>query len=153
MTAPTSRVPYVLDALVALYSATVPAVTIFDGPPLQIEDTAAGLFVGCTDSSEQVDAHQDWAELGHYSRNEVITVPHLLFLRTGDNDLSATRLALYAYMAAIESALVADVTLGLADGVIRARIASGPLTQTRTGDGLVLKVEFVVEVQARLRSN
>ena len=53
----------------------------------------------------------------------------------------------------IESLLVADITLGLVDGVIRTRFATGSYSQTRTPDGLVLKVTFVVEVQARLRSN
>lgn len=133
----------------ALFDAAL-SIEVTDGPPLQ-NIPAEGLYVGATDVSDSIDFQQDWAGQGGLRRNETFKIPHLLFVRTGDNAVSTHRAAIFGYLASIEDALRADPTLGISGYVVRAGFGtSGDYSQTQSADGLVLRIYFTITVETRI---
>jgi hypothetical protein len=148
----TSRIPAVLDALVAAFTTALAAadVTVTDGPP-GLDQPLRELCIGHTREDDEIAFTQEWAGQGGLSRNEMFEIPNMLYLRTGDTNLSALRLALFGYLATIESTLRADPTLGITGFTVRAEFGtSGSYKQEVTERGLVLRVRFTIRVKTRI---
>jgi len=148
----TSRVGAVLDALVTTLSAGT-ATAVYDGPPLVSDAPTTFVLVGATDEAESVvPIRQDWAGLGHNSRNETGEIPCAVVSQSGDTVIKTHRDAVLTILGELEAAIVADPTLG---GAVQAGwllIASGDLTQSQNNQGARVTVNFTVEYRARLQS-
>ena len=117
----TSRVPALIDYLVALFQGAstlgqaTPPVTVFDGPPTTDLDPGLALYVGLTDpdseSAEEAAAFtQEWAALGRLGRNEMSTIRCCAQAWAGTDDLKTVRVSVYGIVAAVEVLMQADST-------------------------------------------
>lgn len=136
-----SRVPEVLDALVALGRAdtALADVRVSDGP--EVTDTGAQdwLIVGFDgDASGDFQAAQTvggWAGLGARSREEQFQVMVAAIAQRGDTDVRAARVRAYEIGARVEEWLAADPSIGLGRGEVEAAIEASQLTQDQTDKG------------------
>ena len=145
----TSRIPAVVDALVTLLDAAL-SIDVRDGAILQNVESA-GLTVGADLDDARFPWEQDWAGLGHASRDETFEVPCVLWARSGDNQVSAVRTQLFGYFATVESTLRTNEGLGLGGAFnIRADVRPVAYNQPQTPDGVVCRIDFVIRVQARI---
>lgn len=145
----TSRIPAVLDALVATFDAVMPE-AVTDGPPTQTIPNRM-LYVGASVGDEPVSFSQSWAGQGHLRRNESMSVPNLLRHRTGNAETKPARDAIFADLALIEDALRNDPTLGLTGFITRAQFGTdGSYTQARDGKGLLCLLAFTIAVDVRI---
>ena len=145
-----SLIPSCIDALVALLDPLL-SIEVYDGPVQQNLPKQA-LLIGATADTEGavVEFEQDWAGLGHVSRNETFEIPCFLFVRDGSNELSTFRTEVFGSFAIIEAALRANPTLGIATNTIRAHITGTVYSQPRTPDGVVCSIRFIVNVEGRI---
>lgn len=145
-----SRIPSVLDALVCLLDAELPGLQVRDGAILQNVETA-GLTIGANLDDSEFEWEQDWAGLGHVYRDEDFTVPCVLWVRSGDNDLKTYRDELFGYFASIEAVLRATPDLGLEPIYnVRSDVRPTKYSQPQTPDGVVCRIDFQVRVQDRI---
>lgn len=149
-----SAVPALLDALVALFAAALPNVTVFDGPGLTDHTAGDYLFVGVADPDSDagesaVETTVEWGGLGSRLRHEQITVRCAAVSWSGDEDVHARRVAAYATFAAVEQALTADPSVG--DVARFGGLATEhQLKQNNTDDGAEAWVQFAMQFTARL---
>lgn len=117
----TSRVPALLDYLVALFTgdATIgqatPPVTVYDGPPVTALNTPLTLYVGLTDPDSDTvepaaESQQSWAAVGRRGRNEIVTVHCVAEAWSGTDTVSVVRASAAGIVAAVETLLQADTT-------------------------------------------
>jgi len=149
----TSRAPDVLDALVALATTALPDVTVADGPDLD-EGTHQNLVCigwdGDEDSdAEAVDTTQEWAGLGARAKDESLVVICAAISVRGNGEMQVARNAAYASVAAIETALRADPSLGFPPPTVVA-LRTGNLRQRQTNEGPEARVLFQIGVQTRI---
>lgn len=147
----TSLIPSVLTALCSLLDTAL-AIEVYDGPVTTNLETA-GLLVGATGITTEaatIGWEQNWAGQGHASRNEDITVPCFLFVRSGDQSLSDARTSLFGYFATIENLLRTTPTLGISTNTIRAQLVGETFAQTQTGDGVTCSIQFNIEIKGRI---
>lgn len=145
----TSRIPSCVDALVSMFTAALP-IEVRDGAVLQNTERTA-LYVGSNLDDSRFDWEQDWAGLGHVYRDEVFSVPCVLWVRGGDTVLKPYRDEAFAHIAAIENALRASEDLGLEPQFnIRADLRPVSFSQPQTPDGAVCRADFSIRVQARV---
>jgi kynureninase len=116
----TSRIPALTDYLVNLFNnaatlgAANPPVTIYDGPPTTELDPGLKLYVGWTDPDDPVseepgaESTQDWAGLGRFARDEIVTIHCCAEAWSGIDDIKAMRTACAGITAAVEALLQAD---------------------------------------------
>lgn len=150
MSGVSSRIPVVLDALIALLTPALPTLQVRDGAVLQNVERA-GLTIGANLDDSEFEWEQDWAGLGHVYRDEDFTVPNILWARSGDNDLSVYRNEVFGYFATIESTLRAAEKLGLDPAWnIRADLRPTRYSQPQTPDGVVCRIDFTIRIQARI---
>lgn len=137
-----SRVPEVIDALVAL-ARTDPAladVRVSDGP--EVTDTSARdwLIVGFDgDPAGDFQAAQTvggWAGLGARSREEQFQVMVAAIAQPGSTDVRAARVRAYEIGGRVEAWLAADPSIGLGRGEVEAAIEASQLTQDQTAQGV-----------------
>ena len=153
----TSQIPVVLDALVALLTTTLAPLEVRDGPPT-IQVPTSGLYIGATDEDNTIDFMQGWGPMGAKRRDESFQIPNLLLLRTGDqktnagaNNLSTVRSAIFTTLGLIETALRADIAIGTTTNTVRVEFGTpGSFTQLQTGDGVVCRIRFTFNVNARI---
>lgn len=149
-----SRVPAVLDALLALWRAQLDeTVTVTDGP--QITDAALQRVV-CVgwDGDDEGDGEavtwtQAYRGLGAGVKDETITVTCVAICWNGGDTVRTARDDVYALFAEIEASVRDDTSLGLAPPSIAA-ITTGRLHQEANSDGVMARLPFTVEVQTRI---
>jgi hypothetical protein len=157
----TTRVPDVIDYLVALFQGdvtlgTAPApntVTVWDGPALTQTFTPLNLYVGMTDpdADEPISANSEkvWAALGKQSVDESLTVHCCAEAWSGVTDMRTSRLAAYGIVSAVETLLRADPMFG--GLVLFCEPASGEeLRQDEIEQGARAKVLFRIDAKARI---
>ncbi len=149
----TSRLPNVIDGLIATFGA-VSGLTVFDGPEFSLTSDSLGEFVivgGNGDAqAESGGGTQEWAGLGHRSRNEEGPVICAIVVQTGDTAIKPSRDRAYVLLGQLESALVTDPTLG---GAVMAGWLL-PLNHTLEAAendlGSYVRVTFTVSYRTRL---
>jgi hypothetical protein len=152
----TSRVPDVIDALVAAFKAApgLAGVKVFDGPPVTGSPLKAAVFVGYDgDPDEQeglaVEFSQEWASIGQRARDEAFTVTCAVLAWSGATAVRAVRERAFELLAAVEDALRAAPDLGQPPPTIVA-FASGSLHQAQSHEGMVCRIPFQVAVKTRI---
>jgi hypothetical protein len=117
----TSRVPALIDYLVTLFTnaatlgAATPAVQVFDGPATTMLDSPLKLYVGWTDPDNTGDENaaestQDWAGLGRFARDEIVTIHCCAEAWTGLDDVKTVRTSVTGITAAVETLMQADIS-------------------------------------------
>lgn len=158
----TSRIPALIDYLVELYTnaPTIgqanPSVTVYDGPPTTALDAPLKLFVGLQDPDSQsaeraADYTQEWGGIGRLARNETSTIYHAAEAWTGDDTMSAARLAVYGITAAVEALVMANADQFGGNVLFPAPGFTGAtLVQNNTSQGAVARVQFGITFKSRI---
>lgn len=157
----TSRVPAVIDYLVAAFTAAATLgaaadpVTVYDGPALSGATPQLVLWVGLDDPDAEgytVAAETDsaWAALGAQARNEQITVHCVALAWSGDRIVKTARDQAFGIVGAVETLLRADVMLGgtLVSG--QCQVIVGSLRQGQSDNGAVAQVPFRIDAFSRI---
>lgn len=144
-----SRVPAVLDALVALWGGT-PALDglVQDGPaPLEGADLEV-LSVGHDGGEDGVSTDGVISAEGYGGRpdREQFTVTCLIAVLNGANDGKAARVRAFELLSAASEAVTADRSLG--GVVMRAHVRDVGLSQLQTEHGATARVLFTVACDA-----
>jgi hypothetical protein len=146
-------IPTVLDALFAQFTTALAGVmAVTDGPPT-IDLPMSGLYVGASvDQNVPVSFAQGIPVMGAKRRDEEFQIPNLMYLRTGDTDtLSATRAAIFAALALIETSMRADMAIGISGNTVRVQLGTvGEFRQLQTGDGVTCRLDFMIEGKTRI---
>jgi hypothetical protein len=151
----TSRVPAAIRAVRDLLVAGLPATTIvYTGPGTSDSDAPSYVFVGVDDPDETSYANaatgsQSWAQLGGKFRDEDFEIRCAAVAYNGDADILAAMDAVFATLAAVEHALVADPTLG---GVLlyAVGISSTSLEWGQDTKGAEAKLPFSIHCRTRI---
>ena len=158
----TSRVPALLDYLVALFAnaATLgqatPPVTIYDGPPTTLLDAGLALFVGLSDpdnaaAETAADFVQEWGGLGRQARNETTTIHCCAQAWSGDDSIKAVRVSATGIVAAVEVLMQADSTQFGGNVLYPAPgVSVGALLQLNTDVGAIARVAFDLTFKSRI---
>lgn len=150
----TSTIPAVIDALLTLVRARpemAAPVQVFDGFPRRPIDDVD--FVAIGGKSEPVaDGTQEATALGNRRRDETYAVRVYCSSSRGTADQKVTRDRVFELMAAIESAVRSDVSLG---GLVISAQVGGSVTLFETdaetaADGSFAEVSFDITIRARL---
>lgn len=160
MAAGSSRVPALIDYLVALFAGAgslgeAPApntVTVFDGPATTELDPFLKLYVGLQDpdaDTVQVAASltQSRADMGNATRSEQIVVFCVAEAWSGDDTISAVRHSVFGIVAAVEALVRADNTVG-GLGFQAPGVTAGDLQQNNTARGAIARVPFTITVKS-----
>lgn len=121
MTTVTSRIPALIDYLVALFTADAtlgaanPPVAVYDGPQTTAAPAQLVLWVGLTDpdnpaAEPAADAAQGWAALGRRGRDQQVTIHCCAEAWSGTDTIQTVRLAVAGITAAVETLMQADTT-------------------------------------------
>ena len=148
-----SRYAAAVDALVSLAQAdstlTAAVVEIVDGPPVQQQYGTTVLYFGWTgdeDSDLAGSIQSSYHDLGPSAmRDETCEVRCIIRAIRGDNDMSAARLSAVTALGALETAIRANVSLGLSD-VLRFEVSEATVNQARDGMGLACELDFSITV-------
>lgn len=148
-----SRLDDVMSALVTTFTASssLTGVDVRDGPPLDGVGDADFVLVGhdgTPDSNADMTVEQEWADLGCTSRYENGEVICAVVSQTGDTDLQVRRDRAFTLLAACESALVADRTLG--GLVMSAQFVRGAARQFQNRNGSAVVAQFTVTYFAQV---
>jgi hypothetical protein len=160
----TSRVPALLDYLVALFgnAATLGAapapntVTIFDGPPTTELDPPLALYVGLSDpdnpaAEAAADFTQSWGGLGRLARNETTTIHCCAEAWFGTDDIKTVRVAATGIVAAVEVLMQSDSTQFGGNVLFpNPGITTGALLQNNTDRGAIARVAFDLIFTSRI---
>ena len=144
-----SLIPACTDALVALLTAALPTLPVVDGGVIGNEERAT-LLVGSGFANSDHPWQQAWAVLGHAARDETFEIPCTLWVRDGGNVLKPIRDEVFGYFGAVEAALRTTPTLGITTNSIRAQVLPTNYAPLQTPDGVVCRIDFFVEVKARI---
>lgn len=147
----------VLDALYARLAGLpelADPVRVYDGPYVTEEMPVDSVFVGYDGDPEgdlqAFTFEQDWAHAGYRAKDETLSIPCCVISYTGDaNAVRDRRERVQALLAAIETALRADPTLGVSS-TTRAQVRRGALHQEPTSDGVRARLVFWVDVDTRI---
>ena len=158
----TSRIPAVIDYLVATFTASPllgaasPPVAVYDGPLATAAPDQAQLWVGLEDpdataATTAADSQQTWAGLGHMAKNEQLAIRCVAQAWSGGDDVRTARQNAYAIMGAVEQVILADASLG---GTVstpgNASVTGAVLSQITGQGGAVARVTFEITAQARI---
>lgn len=150
----TSRVPDVIDALVALLAAApaLAGVKVVDGP-IVTNDSKDAVFVGYDGDPEgegqAVEFTQEWAAIGQRAKGETFTVTCAVVVWRGGTKVRPIRVRAFELLAAVEDALRDDPSLGLPPPSVVA-FASGSMAQLQGAPGLGVRVMFQIAVKTRI---
>lgn len=158
----TSRVPALIDYLIALFTSAAtlgqatPPVVVYDGPVTTEENAQLILYVGLSDPDNEgaqpaADFTQEWGAIGRGARNETTTVHCCAEAWSGVDDLKTVRLAVTGITAAVEALLAADSTQ-FGGNVLYPMpgFAAGTLVQNNTQKGGVARVPFDLVFKSRI---
>ena len=158
----TSRVPALIDYLIALFTnaatlgAATPPVAVYDGPVTTEANAQLILYVGLSDPDNEgaqpaADFTQEWAAIGRQGRNETTTVHCCAEAWSGTDDLATVRVAVTGITAAVEALLQADSTQFGGNVLYPAPgFSSGTLVQNNTQQGAVARVPFDLIFKSRI---
>lgn len=138
-----SRIPAVLDRLVAAFTVALPQVQVIDGPAL-VEVEEAGLCVGYTPDRLAVESTEEGVGLD--ATLESFDVNCLAWQRSGDTDTKTLRDRAFATVAAVDAVLAVDRRLG--GVVVNAQLRVVDLEQTQTEDTTWAVIAFVITCKA-----
>lgn len=146
----TSRLPAAIDALVATFGAVT---TTFDGPGAlpQVWPDELVIVGGTEDPDDDAaTASYEWAGIGAKKRNEAGEITCAVLVQQGDLDVKENRNRAYILLAALESAVVSDPTLGGA--VISGWfLPSSAIFRQRQNDrGSYARIVLTVSYQSRI---
>lgn len=157
MTDQPSKVPAVIDYLVALSASISDGATTYDGPPstsANKQDYRAIGWDGDLDNLYDTFAtiEQEWAEIGALGKNEIGHITCAAVRWSGDKTTKARRDDVFASVSAFENALRQALRT---DPVIQALVlwigvTSGALEQGQIDDGVRARVPFIVDYMARI---
>lgn len=151
----TSRVPAVIDALVALFRAApaLAGVKVVDGPSVTGSPLPEAVYVGYDgdpdNDGQAVDFAQEWASIGQRAKNETFTVTCAVGVWRGSTGVRPARTRAFEVLAAVEGALRADPSLGLPPPSTVA-FASGSMAQVQGTSGMGVRIAFQIAVQTRI---
>jgi len=158
----TSRLPALIDYLVALFNSSVtlgqatPPVTVYDGPPTTGLDAPLKLYVGLSDpDNENAEAAgeftQAWAALGRRARDETIVIHCCAEAWAGTDDMPTVRIAATGIVAAVETLMQADTTQFGGNVLFPdPGITAGALVQNNTQAGAIARVAFDLIFRSRI---
>ena len=155
----TSRVPALLDYLVALFAgdptlgAASPPVTVYDGPATTALDPGLKLFVGLTDpDADTIEEAAAWSQVRidmGTGRREDITIRCAAEAWSGDDTISGVRHSAQNIVAAVTALVRADVSaFGGNASYVPAAAASYSLTQNNTSVGAIARISFDLAFQS-----
>ncbi len=144
--------PKILDAVTALNTtlrAALAPVPVLDGPGLSESSMTVYVVVGHDDDPDANEAaayRADFDSMESVARIELGSVNCYVVAQSGGADLAAARVTARDTVAAVDTALRADPTLG---GVVgRADYgASGVVKQESNPDGIAVLLTFTVDYQ------
>ena len=157
----TTVVPAVIDYLVATFTASsslgaaTPPVAIYDGPVTTGAVAQQVLWVGLQDPDAVLppigaESQQEWVGVGARQRNEYLTIHCVAEAWAGTTDVKTMRDNAYAIVAAVETILQGDPTLGghvlFTDNTMPQR----QLRQQNTENGQLARVYFSIKAKARI---
>ncbi|MGW5259693.1 hypothetical protein ACWEQG_01880 [Microbispora sp. NPDC004025] len=151
----TSRVPAVIDALVALYKNApgLAKVSVVDGPPVTNNPLHEAVFIGYDGDpdgeGQAAEDAQTWAGIGARSRDETIQITGAVVVWRGSTKVRPVRQRAYELFGVVEDVLRADPSIGLPPPTV-AEIASGGLYQAQRQSGIEARVPFLIKVQTRI---
>jgi len=157
----TSRVPATIDYLVAAFTAAstlgaaTPPVAVYDGPVLTDAPDQLILWVGMDDPNSgeapiAAESDTEWAALGALAQNEEFTIHCVAEAWGGADQVRAIRLTAYGIVAAVETLLRADVSLGGTLPSGWARVTGSQLRQDNVQQGAIARVAFNINCRARI---
>jgi hypothetical protein len=157
----TSRVPAVVDYLVAAFTAATtlggasPPVAVYDGPVATRAPEQLLLWVGLGDPDSGgmevgAESTQEWVGAGSVHRNEHITVHCAAESWSGGTDVRTERLAAFAIVAAVEDILRRDASLGGLVLFVNPGVTDLELSQNNTNTGAIARVAFTITAKARI---
>jgi hypothetical protein len=158
----TSRIPALIDYLVALFQGSAllgqatPPVTVFDGPATTGLDAQLKLFVGLHDpdnpaAEAAADSSQAWAALGRLGRDEMITIHCCAEAWAGTDDLKTVRVSVTGIVAAVEQLMQSDTTAFGGNALFPdPGITTLQLAQNNTQQGAVARLAFDLIFKARI---
>jgi hypothetical protein len=155
MTSVISRVPSVLDYLVALFAAdptlgtATPPVTVYDGPVTTEDAPQLILWVGLDDPDSApaaplaADSTREWAGLAGQSEHIVIYCAAESW--SGADIISAERVRAYGIVAAVETLVRTDATgFGGNSMIANPGVTGAQLHQNNTSRGAQARVTFQI---------
>lgn len=160
MTIVTSRFAQATDAIVtALRAAPALAspVVVQDGPSIQNAEWDDCVYVGFDGDwgntvAEAVVINQVWPYIGVTTREETSDITCAIVSQTGDDDIKGVRDRAVVLLAAVETVLRTDPTLGI-DGSTIAQLSPVAVYQETTQAGLACRVLFTISVKTTLTSS
>lgn len=145
-----SRVPAVLDALVALWAGTPQLSGIVQDGPIPVASASTEvLAVGADDGDDEGVSTQGLVAaegMGSRPDREQFTVTCLVAVMDGASDMKAARDRAFELVAAASEAVTQDRTLG--GVVMRAHVRGLSLRQLQTDGGALARVLFGVACDA-----
>ena len=158
MTATTSQVPALIDALITQCPNVMPDGVIVqdglgtDGTPGDYLYVGVGAEFGTGSSVRSADTQQVKATLGSgRSRDETGTVVCAAYSWNGGGDQKTVRDAAYAIVAAVETLLRTSPNLGIAaGGMFDAELGSQWLDQSSDANGVDALIVFEIKFRARI---
>jgi len=151
----TTVLPDLIDAIIAAADAALSNVAVYDGFGVTSDPAEDVLLVGVDDPNASADsfagyARQEWAHANHTTRDEEGHVVCAASSWSGDGDAKAARDGAFATVAAVENALRANPSLGLANVLwtsVGGRIA---LSQNQHDSGASAVVIFTILFRSRI---
>ena len=137
--------------VVRTYSAITTAGTpVYDGPVLGQNSDAEYIVVGHDADPEgtlAATSSQEWRTDGGASaqRDEVITLPVTVVVRSGDTDITSRRSRAVTLAGYVEAAIRANTTLSVS-AVMWAEVSGHQLRQIQAPDGSLAVIESTVTV-------
>lgn len=150
----TSVVPALVDALVTQATAELPDIQVYDGFGIS-EDPGDFLMIGVEDPDNEnaafsADWSQSWAGLGNHARDEEGTITCAALSWNGDANQKAARDGVFATLAALETLLREDPTLGVITTGWVQMGGSLQLSQAQSEAGADALLVFQVHFKARI---
>lgn len=148
-----SRFAAVTDAILATLRAETGLgnVEVMDGPPTQGQTSDSFLWVGWNGDPDDASAgsiRQNYHDLGPTAtRDEVVEVYCTIQVGRGDDEMAQARSDAIACLGVVESALRANVSLGLAD-LLRVEMSDSSVRQIRDQLGIAVEIDFTVTATA-----
>lgn len=163
--ATTTRVPAVLAYLVTTFQAAAtigqatPPVNVIDGPNVTADPGNVALWVGCEDidpatvmpvAARSTESRGNLSDMGGLTRNEAISVPCVIQAQSASDDVPSLRATAAAVMAAVDTLIRGDRTLGgnvilTTPGVNTAEWQQGPSTR-----GMAVRLLFTIDAEAQI---
>jgi hypothetical protein len=140
----------VIDALVIL-AGTTSAQAVYDGPSVTSESVTDFVVIGGTEDpdDEPSSFDQAWNGLGNSGKLEAGEVTCAVLVGSGDQSVKVARDRALEILDEIETALLADKTLG---GVLSGgwcQLSSGRHVQRLNTQGLYVRITFTVSYQTK----